>query len=48
MAGKVCGRTSPDQVTVFKTVGIAAEDVVCAARIVDAARSAGVGTEVAL
>lgn len=48
VAGKVCGRTSPDEVTVFKTVGIAAEDVVCAARIVDAARNAGAGTEVAL
>ncbi|MDO9508042.1 MAG: ornithine cyclodeaminase family protein [Thermovirgaceae bacterium] len=46
--GRVTGRTSADEITVMKTVGFATLDVVTAAAIVEKARAAGVGTEVAL
>ncbi|WP_281164456.1 ornithine cyclodeaminase family protein [Liquorilactobacillus sicerae] len=41
---KILGRTSQNQITVFKTVGTAAVDVVAADRIVKAAQQAKVGT----
>lgn len=46
--GRVPGRTNADEITVMKTVGFATLDVVTAAAIVEKARAAGVGTEVAL
>ena len=46
--GQVKGRTSPEEITVMKTVGFATLDVVAAAAIVAKARTAGIGTEVAL
>jgi ornithine cyclodeaminase len=45
--GRVKGRTSPDEITVMKTVGFATLDVVAAAAIVEKARATGIGTEVA-
>jgi ornithine cyclodeaminase/alanine dehydrogenase-like protein (mu-crystallin family) len=44
VAGAVPGRTSADEVTLFKSVGNAVQDVVVARRAVDRAREAGVGT----
>lgn len=45
--GQTAGRTTTDQITVFKTVGTAAVDVVAADRIVRAAQKANVGTMLA-
>lgn len=44
VAGRIAGRTAPDEIAVFKSVGLAAEDVALAAEIVRRARDAGVGT----
>jgi ornithine cyclodeaminase len=48
VAGTRPGRTSPDQLTLYKSVGIAAQDVAAAALVLDRARAAGVGTDVPL
>ena len=48
IAGKKPGRTDPDQVTIYKSVGIAIEDVATADLIYRKARARGVGTEVEL
>jgi len=45
-AGKVPGRTSRDQVTLFKSNGIAIEDIVVAGRIYELAQQRGVGREI--
>lgn len=44
--GRCTGRTSPDQVTVFKSVGLPAQDIVAAAIALKRARSEGIGREV--
>lgn len=44
--GRVAGRTSPDQVTFFKSVGIAVQDVAVAARVLARAEVEGMGVEV--
>ena len=44
--GRAKGRMSESDITVFKTVGVAAEDLVTAARIVAAAQAKGIGVEV--
>jgi ornithine cyclodeaminase/alanine dehydrogenase len=44
VAGRVAGRTPPGEVAVFKSVGLAAEDVALAAEIVRRARDAGIGS----
>lgn len=46
LIGKAKGRESPDDVTLFKSVGIAIEDVVVAARVYELAKERGVGREV--
>jgi alanine dehydrogenase len=46
VAGMVPGRTSPEQITLFKSNGIAIEDVVTAARVYELARQRGIGREV--
>ena len=46
VAGKSSGRTSPNEITLFKSNGIAAEDIVVAGRIFEMARETGVGREV--
>jgi ornithine cyclodeaminase len=48
LLGQVNGRTSPEEITVMKTVGFATLDIVTAAAIVEKARAAGVGKEIAL
>jgi ornithine cyclodeaminase/alanine dehydrogenase-like protein (mu-crystallin family) len=46
IAGKVPGRTSPNQVTLFKSNGIAIEDIVTAGRVYELARQRGIGREI--
>ena len=48
VAGKVPGRPSPDAITLFKSLGIGAEDVVTAAYIYQQARERGMGQELEL
>ena len=40
------GRTSADELTVFKSLGIAVEDLAAAELVVANARERGIGTEV--
>jgi alanine dehydrogenase len=47
VAGKIPGRTKTDQITMFKSNGIASEDVTVAARIYELARERGIGREIA-
>ena len=46
VAGKAAGRTSRDQVTLFKSNGIAIEDVVVAGRVYELAKQRGMGREI--
>ena len=48
LAGTASGRTSPEQITFFKSVGIAAQDLICAAHIVRRAEEMGLGIEAPL
>jgi alanine dehydrogenase len=45
ISGKVAGRTSPEQITIFKSNGIAIEDIVVAGRIYELARERGMGRD---
>jgi alanine dehydrogenase len=45
---KIPGRTSPEQVTLFKSNGLAIEDVVVAGRVYELARARGLGCDIAL
>ena len=47
-SGSAPGRTSKEEITLFKSVGNAVQDVVVAKRAVDRAREQGVGTEIEL
>ena len=47
-AGTLPGRTSPEQVTLFKSLGLACEDVASGAWLLARARERGVGRDVAL
>ena len=47
LAGTAPGRSSPDERTIFKSVGNAVQDLVVAARAYDRARADGLGEEVA-
>jgi alanine dehydrogenase len=46
VAGKIAGRTKPEQITLFKSNGIAIEDIVVASRIYELARTRAIGTEI--
>jgi alanine dehydrogenase len=46
ISGKVAGRTSPEQITLFKSNGIAIEDIVVAGRIYELARERNMGRDV--
>jgi ornithine cyclodeaminase/alanine dehydrogenase-like protein (mu-crystallin family) len=46
VSGTRPGRTSPDQITLYKSVGVAAQDAAAAAMVLGIARAAGVGTDV--
>jgi ornithine cyclodeaminase len=48
LSGSRAGRTSPDQVTIYKSVGVAAEDAAAAALVLQRARERGVGRSVEL
>lgn len=48
VSGKIPGRTNPSQITLFKSNGIAIEDVVVAGQIYEMARQRGVGREIPL
>jgi len=42
------GRTSPDQITLYKSVGVAVQDLAAAALVLEAARAGRIGTEIDL
>ena len=46
VSGKVPGRTSAQQITLFKSNGIATEDIAVAARVYEIARERGIGREI--
>ena len=48
VAGKVPGRSNPEQITLFKSNGIAIEDIVVAGRVYEIARERGMGRQVQL
>ncbi len=48
LIGSVQGRTGPEQVTLFKSLGLAVEDVAAARAVLEAARGEGAGTTVRL
>ena len=48
VAGKIPGRTDPNQITLFKSNGIAIEDVVVAGRVYELARARGLGRQIPL
>jgi alanine dehydrogenase len=47
-AGHKPGRASSEEITLFKSVGVAVQDVAAAAAVLEAAQRLGLGTEVAL
>jgi alanine dehydrogenase len=47
-AGHKPGRASPDEITLFKSVGVAVQDVAAAGAVLEAAQRLGLGTEVAM
>lgn len=48
LTGHAVGRNSPDSITLFKSVGLAIEDVALGAVLVERARAQGVGREIEL
>jgi ornithine cyclodeaminase len=48
LIGAALGRTDPDEVTLFKSLGLAVEDVAAARAVLEAARREGAGTTVRL
>src|SRR5256885_2073565 len=48
VAGKVRGRTNDDDITLFKSHGIAMEDVAVAALVYERARDRGIGKSISL
>jgi len=48
LVGRVAGRTRPDELTVFESLGLGVEDVAAAAHVLDLAAADGTGTVVEL
>jgi ornithine cyclodeaminase/alanine dehydrogenase-like protein (mu-crystallin family) len=48
VSGSVTGRTGRDEITLFKSLGLAVEDVAALRHIHDKARKSGAGTQVSL
>jgi len=48
IAGTTNGRTSQEQITLYKSVGVAVQDLAAAALVLDAARARGAGSEIEL
>jgi ornithine cyclodeaminase len=46
LAGRIPGRTSPDEITLFKSVGVAVQDAAAAARALSNAIRLGLGQEI--
>jgi ornithine cyclodeaminase/alanine dehydrogenase-like protein (mu-crystallin family) len=46
VCGKIPGRARPDEVTLFKSNGLAIEDVAAACKVLERAKAQGVGTQV--
>jgi ornithine cyclodeaminase/alanine dehydrogenase-like protein (mu-crystallin family) len=46
LTGRYPGRQSPQDVTIFKSLGLGVEDVAVAAKVIEKARAAGVGKEI--
>ncbi len=46
LLGRIEGRTSPEEITLFKSLGLAVEDLQAAHFIVERARAAGMGAEI--
>ncbi|MGH9723871.1 MAG: hypothetical protein ACRD41_02275, partial [Candidatus Acidiferrales bacterium] len=46
VSGRVPGRTNAQQITLFKSNGIATEDIAVAARVYEIARERGIGREI--
>lgn len=46
LLGEIAGRTSPEQITLFKSVGLAMQDAVTAARVYRVALEQGIGTAI--
>lgn len=48
LTGAAAGRSSDEQITLFKSLGLAVEDVAAAGAVVEAARAEGAGTTISL
>jgi ornithine cyclodeaminase len=48
VTGTVSGRTSPEEITLYKSVGVAVQDTASVALVLSRAEGAGVGTEIEL
>jgi ornithine cyclodeaminase/alanine dehydrogenase-like protein (mu-crystallin family) len=48
LAGKATGRRSAGEITLFESLGVAIEDIACAAMVYERAKARGVGVEVEL
>ncbi|MGH2700581.1 MAG: ornithine cyclodeaminase family protein [Actinomycetota bacterium] len=48
VAGSATGRTTPDQITLYKSVGVGVQDAAAAALVIEAARQQGAGTSFVL
>lgn len=48
IVGSKPGRSSPDQITLYKSVGVAVQDAAATALVVNAARNQGIGEEITL
>jgi alanine dehydrogenase len=46
VAGRTVGRTAPDEITLFESLGIAIEDLACAALVYERAVARGTGTQI--
>jgi ornithine cyclodeaminase len=48
VSGSATGRSSPEEITLYKSVGVAVEDAAAAVMVLIGARSRGMGTEIAV
>jgi alanine dehydrogenase len=48
VSGSATGRTSPEEITLYKSVGVAVQDAAAASMVLARARSRGIGTHVAI
>jgi alanine dehydrogenase len=48
VTGRAAGRASPEQITLYKSVGVGVQDAAAAALVLEAAAARGVGARIAL